>query len=209
MAYLECWVVVDSSTHSKTLLFATRNERKFLEARLLLSSVAITLVSPPMLDEHTVFDIEETGSTFSENAELKAKGFSAEFSLPAVADDSGLEVNALKGAPGVRSRRWHPGSDADRNTALLNALSGSSDRSAHFVTVLCLFNPTTQKSTFFEGIVKGSITLEPRGSSTFGYDPVFVPDGLTQTFAEMTPEEKNTISHRALAFKKLASYLKK
>lgn len=149
---------------------------------------------------------EETGSTYQENARLKAEFTAQTTGLPAIADDSGLEVQALPGELGVRSARFVPGSDADRVAELLRRLQGVTDRTARFVAVLAFAEPGKETQYFF-GEVEGEITQHPRGTGGFGYDPVFVPKGFTQSFAELTQAEKNTISHRARAARALKEWL--
>jgi len=153
---------------------------------------------------------EETGSTFAENAALKAHAATAETGLPALADDSGLVVFALDGAPGIYSARW-AGPDKDFATAM--ALieqrlleSGSSDRSAKFVCALALAEPS-RGTRVFEGEIQGRLITPPRGTRGFGYDPIFVADGMQDTFGEIEPSHKHAISHRARAFAKLKDYL--
>ena len=153
-----------------------------------------------------LIDPEETGSTFAENAAIKARAAAQGANLPALADDSGLEVTALNGAPGIYSARW-AGEPRDFNFAMKkveSALSesGTEDFSARFVCVLCLAWPDGHVETF-EGEVRGRLIFPPRGDKGFGYDPIFIPNGYGLTFAEMDPEEKHAISHRADAFRKL------
>lgn len=152
-------------------------------------------------------DIPETGDTFHDNALQKAQYVFDRTSLYCFADDSGLEVHALNGEPGVYSARY-AGEQRDANDnmdKLLHELNGKSDRSASFKTVISLLHPSGKY--FFEGEIKGQIIHEKRGEKGFGYDPIFIPDGYDITFAEMSPEVKNTISHRALAVDKLVEFL--
>lgn len=152
-------------------------------------------------------EVDETGDTFEENAELKAEALYNFSGKPCFADDSGLEVKALKKQPGVKSARYagEPVNHQKNTELLLRNLDGKKDRSARFVTLICL--KTADKTLFFEGEVKGSIATEPRGTNGFGYDPVFIPEGETRTFAEMSSEEKNAISHRKNAVNKLLDFL--
>lgn len=146
----------------------------------------------------------ETGKTFVENAILKAKAAARASNLLALADDSGLSVAALKGAPGIYSARW-AGPERDFYQAMERVhdeLEGKSDRSAAFICVLALAWPDGKVRTF-EGQIEGTIVWPPRGDHGFGYDPIFVPKGMSKTFAELEPEEKHRISHRAAAFRKL------
>ncbi len=186
------------------LIFASHNEHKTTEIRQLLPP-EIQLLSLNDLNYHD--EIEESAATLEGNALLKATHVFTLFKLPCFADDSGLEVEALDNRPGVYSARYagEPKND-DRNIAkLLDDLKGSTNRSARFRTVITLILPTTSLS--FEGIIEGEITHEKKGSNGFGYDPVFQPIESSITFAQMSMEQKNTISHRALALEKMISFL--
>jgi XTP/dITP diphosphohydrolase len=186
------------------LIFASHNEHKTTEIRQLLPP-DIQLLSLNDLNYHD--EIEESAATLEGNAMLKATHVFTLFKLPCFADDSGLEVEALDNRPGVYSARYagEPKND-DRNIAkLLDDLTGSANRSARFRTVITLILPTTSLS--FEGIIEGEITHEKKGSNGFGYDPVFQPIESSITFAQMSMEQKNTISHRALALEKMISFL--
>ena len=186
------------------LIFASHNEHKTTEIRQLLPP-DIQLLSLNDLNYHD--EIEESAATLEGNALLKATHVFSLFKLPCFADDSGLEVAALDNRPGVYSARYagEPKND-DRNIAkLLDDLKESTNRSARFRTVISLILPTTSLS--FEGIIEGEITHEKKGSNGFGYDPVFQPIESSITFAQMSMEQKNTISHRALALEKMISFL--
>lgn len=186
------------------LIFASHNEHKTTEIRLLLPP-EIQLLSLNDLNYHD--EIEESAATLEGNALLKATHVFTLFKLPCFADDSGLEVEALDNRPGVYSARYagEPKND-DRNIAkLLDDLKEFTNRSARFRTVITLILPTTSLS--FEGIIEGEITHEKMGSNGFGYDPVFQPIESSITFAQMAMEQKNTISHRALALEKMISFL--
>ena len=186
------------------LIFASHNEHKTTEIRQLLPP-EIQLLSLNDLNYHD--EIEESAATLEGNALLKATHVFTLFKLPCFADDSGLEVEALDNRPGVYSARYagEPKND-DRNIAkLLDDLKESTNRSARFRTVITLILPTTSLS--FEGIIEGEITHEKKGSNGFGYDPVFQPTESSITFAQMSMEQKNTISHRALALEKMISFL--
>lgn len=186
------------------LIFASHNEHKTTEIRLLLPP-EIQLLSLNDLNYHD--EIEESAATLEGNALLKATHVFTLFKLPCFADDSGLEVEALDNRPGVYSARYagEPKND-DRNIAkLLDDLKEFTNRSARFRTVITLILPTTSLS--FEGIIEGEITHEKKGSNGFGYDPVFQPIESSITFAQMAMEQKNTISHRALALEKMISFL--
>lgn len=180
------------------LLFATRNKGKVAELQQLIGDL-LEIVSLDAFPE--VGEVEETGATFEENARLKAVEYARATKLPALADDSGLTVEALHGRPGVRSARYVEGSDEDRVRAVLKELEGvpAEERGAAFVCVLCLALPDGQTFTS-HGVVRGRLTLAPRGAGGFGYDPIFeLPDG--RTTAELTREEKARISHRGQAFR--------
>lgn len=186
------------------LIFASHNEHKTTEIRQLLPP-EIQLLSLNDLNYHD--EIEESAATLEGNALLKATHVFTLFKLPCFADDSGLEVEALDNRPGVYSARYagEPKND-DRNIVkLLDDLKESTNRSARFRTVITLILPTTPLS--FEGIIEGEITHEKKGSNGFGYDPVFQPIESSITFAQMSMEQKNTISHRALALEKMISFL--
>lgn len=154
------------------------------------------------------YEVEETEPTFAGNALLKARSVSLNEGEIAVADDTGLEVRALNGAPGVYSARYAgPECDAEANmNKLLKELEGKSDRSAQFRSVLALI--LDGKEHLFEGIVEGTITQSRSGDAGFGYDPIFMPNGYDITFAQMSVEEKNRISHRGLAVRKLVEFLR-
>ena len=153
-------------------------------------------------------EIPETGSTLEENARLKARYVWETYNVDCFADDTGLEVESLDGAPGVYSARYAgpQKNPADNMALLLSELKGKSNRRARFRTVICLIQGGREQ--LFEGVVHGEIIESARGSEGFGYDPIFVPEGSTKTFAEMTMEEKNTMSHRGRAIASLALFLK-
>lgn len=188
----------------KTIVFASANTHKLDEIRAMLPA-DIELLSSA--DIGFTEEVDETGDTFEENAELKAEALYNFSGKPCFADDSGLEVKALKKQPGVKSARYagEPVNHQKNTELLLRNLEGKKDRSARFVTLICL--KTADKTLFFEGEVRGSIASEPRGTNGFGYDPVFIPEGETRTFAEMSSEEKNAISHRKNAVMKLLDFL--
>lgn len=187
----------------KTLYFATHNPHKVKEVQALLTAeFDIKTIGELGCDE----DIPETGDTFAENAQQKTDYIVRKHGVFCFADDSGLEVDALNGDPGVHSARYSGSRDMEQNIDfLLNKMEGKEDRKARFKTVISLFWEGIQH--FFEGSIEGEIISERRGTEGFGYDPVFIPEGYEQTFAEMSAEEKNQISHRALAVKKLAAFL--
>ena len=191
---------------SKQLVFATHNSNKVNEVRDLLKN-RFDILS---LDDISISEeIKETGITFIENAAIKANFVRDNYQLNCFADDSGLEVAALNGAPGVYSARYagEPCDYQKNNHLLLKNLLQQKNRSARFITIIAL--RLEDNLHFFEGSVEGKISEEPRGNTGFGYDPLFIPDGFTKTFAEMSAEEKNKISHRSRAVNKLVDFLKK
>ena len=187
------------------LVFATHNQNKLREVSTLLPKT-ITLLS---LDDIGCTDeIPETGTTLIENANIKANFVVQNYGYDCFADDTGLQVNALNGAPGVYSARYAgENCNSDANMAkLLTEIASKKDRSARFKTVISLI--MNGKNTVFEGIVEGTIQLERRGSIGFGYDPIFQPVGFERTFAELPLSVKNTIGHRGKAVQQLVQYLK-
>ncbi len=187
------------------LLIASHNQGKVTEIADLLRPLAIDVVGARELG---LDEPEETGQTFIENAVLKAELAAKAAQLPALADDSGLVVNALGGAPGIYSARWAgPEKDFDyamRRVSEALLLGGNPDRSCSFVCALALAWPDGHTESF-EGQVEGSVTWPARGQNGFGYDAIFTPRGGQQTFGEMDPTEKHAISHRADAFAQLLS----
>jgi len=192
-------------TRRLRFLLATHNNGKVREIRSALSQFEIDLET---LDQHGSFpEAEETGSTFSENAHLKALHYQGLTGLPALAEDSGLAVDGLGGEPGIHSARFAP-TDEKRIAKLLermDSLSHETERTARFVSAICLILPSRVIEVV--GEVPGRITRAPRGDQGFGYDPVFYYAPLERTFAQMTVEEKNRVSHRAAALKKLVGEL--
>ena len=186
------------------LVFATHNEHKLREVQELVPS-HVELVS--LTDIGCYDDIAETEDTIEGNARLKAEYVRKNYGLGCFADDTGLEVHALGGAPGVYSARYAgPAKNSEENIKkLLKNLNGIDDRSAQFKTVIALSLADAELD--FEGICKGEIIDEPRGHEGFGYDPVFQPTGYNLTFAEMNSEEKGKISHRGIAIRKLVAFL--
>lgn len=186
------------------LVFASNNEHKVNEVRAIAGS-AIILKS---LNDIACFDdIPETGSTFEENAGQKSRYIFDRYHCDCFADDSGLEIDALNGEPGVYSARYSGSRDFEQNMQLvLDRLEGQKNRTARFRTVISLI--LKGEEHLFEGSIEGKIALQRSGSKGFGYDPIFQPDGYEISFAEMDPAEKNRISHRAIAVEKLISFLK-
>lgn len=189
----------------KKLVFATNNAHKLEEIRAILGD-KVEILSLNDIDCHA--DIPETADTLQGNAALKAQYIYENYGLDCFADDTGLEVEALNGAPGIYSARYAGGEghDSEANMKkLLFEMQDKDNRKARFRTVICLIED--DKEHFFEGIVNGSIIRERKGGAGFGYDPIFMPDGYSETFAEMGNDEKNKISHRARAVQKLCEYL--
>lgn len=188
----------------KTLVFATNNAHKLEEVRSILSgSLQIVSLKEIGCEE----DIPETADTLEGNALQKAHYIKEHYGYDCFADDTGLEVQSLDNAPGVFSARYAgPEHDSEANVRkLLAEMEGVDNRKAHFRTAIALV--LDGKDHLFEGVIHGVITHERKGTSGFGYDPVFMPDSYTQTFAEMGDEIKNQISHRALAVEKLSLFL--
>jgi XTP/dITP diphosphohydrolase len=185
----------------RSLLLGTRNPGKVIEITNILAGSGWSFSS--LQEFPDVGEAEENFVTFAENAIAKACFYSSATGLSALADDSGLEVAALGGAPGVFSARYAGAhaSDADRRALLLSELgkTGDSNRRARFVAVVAIATPAGEILNLSEGICEGTITFTPRGTGGFGYDPLFVPDGYDQTFAELPDAIKNLISHRARA----------
>jgi XTP/dITP diphosphohydrolase len=185
------------------LVIASHNEGKVREIADLLAPFGVEAVSAGKLG---LPEPEETGASFAENAALKAVAAARASGLAALADDSGLEIKALGGEPGIHSARWG-GETRDFGLAMERVhreleAAGANDWSANFTCALALASPDGQTGVF-EGKVFGTITWPPRGARGFGYDPIFVPEGYSETFGEMEPSLKDAISHRARAFEKL------
>lgn len=201
---------INRRKHLLKLLIATGNRGKLWEYRSLLSGLSLDLVIPE--DIGITLDVAETGSTYAENAGLKATTLAKISGYPALADDSGLEVDALNGEPGVRSARYagEGVSDADRVKFLLGKLTGVpwNKRTACFRCVIAVAT-ADGKSDYCEGECPGFITMAPKGSNGFGYDPVFYLPELGKTMAELPESEKNLISHRARAARKVPALLEK
>ncbi len=193
---------------SHKLLLATRNQGKIVEFRRILDAIAPGAIELVGLDQFPgLHDVDETGTTFEENALLKAREMSVATGLPAIADDSGLCVDALDGGPGIFSARWagEHGNDQANLEKVLEQLKSvpESDRGAYFICVAALYLPDGR--TFCEeGRFHGSILTAPVGSNGFGYDPIFQPAGLEISSAEMSSEEKDAVSHRGKALRAIA-----
>ena len=190
------------------LILASNNKDKLREFKQLTADMDVEIVS--QREAGYVLDVEETGTTFAENSYLKAHAVTEISGLPAVADDSGLVVDALGGEPGIYSARYglgHDASDADRYNYLLKKLGDEKDRSARFVCAICCTFPNGDIITSY-GEFEGDILYGPRGENGFGYDPIFQPDGYDISSAEMTPEQKNAVSHRGKAMREFIQKLK-
>jgi XTP/dITP diphosphohydrolase len=190
----------------RKIVFATNNKHKLEEIRKIADN-QLQILS--LSDINCTGEIDETGATLEENALVKARYVKQRYGYDCLADDTGLEVEILEGTPGVFSARYagegcHP---EDNMQKLLSVLQGVENRNARFRTVIALL--INAEEHLFEGVVSGRITEEKRGDSGFGYDPIFIPEGYQQTFAELGNDIKNRISHRAMATEKLMEFLMK
>ncbi len=190
------------------LLVGTNNTGKLLEIKDKMSQLHIELLS--LVDFPYVIQPDEVGNTFAENAALKAKSYALQTGCWTLADDSGLEVKALDGRPGVLSARYagHNASDKENLEKLLRELDGKKDRAARFVCVMAVSDQDGRIRFLAEGTCNGIISTEPRGDNGFGYDPVFIPEMFDKTFAELTLDQKQKISHRAKALEKIISFFR-
>ncbi len=191
----------------KKIIFASKNKGKILEVKHILNGINIELVS--LLDFNDSPDIEESGTTFEQNAKIKAEAVYNKYRLPSIADDSGIEVEQLGWKPGVYSARFAGvnATDEDNNNKLISELKNFPE--PHFAKYTCCavyFNGKEYKVAF--GEIKGRITFEPKGTNGFGYDPYFIAEGYDVTMAQLSPEIKNSISHRFRAFHSLKKFLK-
>ena len=196
----------------KKIVLATANTHKVIEFQRILNELLPGLVLVKATDFPGVPEIEETGSTFAENALIKAKAINEFTNLPALADDSGLVVDALNGAPGVFSARY-AGIGASNKANVLKLLSEIKDieqslLNARFECAIALVDRSQNLELVVDGQMPGQVIKEIRGENGFGYDPIFVPQGLTKTSAELTDVEKDQISHRGLALRKMSVVLK-
>jgi len=195
-------------THSE-LLIATNNAGKIRELTGLLANLPLRLRQ--LSEFPQIKEVEETGKTFEENASLKARLYSEQTNLRTLADDSGLEVDALGGAPGVLSARYagQNATDEERNARLLAELSLTDDeqRTARFICAIALYDPATRATEIFRGTCEGHIAKHPRGTNGFGYDPLFIPSGHIHTFGELSEPVKQQISHRSSALAAVRIYL--
>lgn len=195
------------------ILIASNNQGKIKEITALLAQINIAAIAPKNLPEFENFtEPEETGATFEENSLIKAKFYAKTANLPALADDSGLCVHDLDNEPGIHSARFALNDQGQKDfphafQKILTKLPENSTKTAHFICNLTIFDPITNQSHSFEGRVDGKL-CQPRGDKGFGYDPIFIKDGLDKTFGEIDPATKDQISHRADAFKKFLNWLK-
>lgn len=203
-ASVDFWVILSLMK----LLIATTNQGKVREIKKLTSDLKIEIVhlGDPILPDMP--EAVEDGRTFAENALIKAMHYGALSGLPTVAEDAGLEIPSLDNWPGVHSARVADSDDERVALALgkMKEIKGE-DRIGRFVSVVAFYNPNDQTSEFFEGIVEGEILEEPRGENGFGYDPIFYYPELGKTFAELTSDEKNSVSHRGQSFRKFVEWL--
>lgn len=198
------------------LLIASGNKGKVVEIAQLLHPLGIRAISAA---EFNLEEPQENGKTFAENSQIKAKYYGEKTGLVALADDSGLCIEALNGEPGLSSARFALDEKGDKNfpkafekiLAQLREKNFNFDEkiSAYFICNLTLFDPKTEFAISFEGRVDGNLIFPARGNKGFGYDPIFIKNGMVQTFGEIDPKEKDLISHRALAFKKFVAWLEK
>lgn len=185
------------------IIFATNNQNKLKEIQHALGD-SFELLS--LNEVQFSGDIPETGETLEENALQKARYIAERYDYPVFADDTGLEIDALNGRPGVHTAHYSGSRDSDQNmTKVLKEMGDTNDRTARFRTVIAFVNGVN--SHLFDGKVEGSIAAIPQGEKGFGYDPVFIPEGQSRTFAEMTMEEKSQQNHRVRALKKFIAYL--
>jgi XTP/dITP diphosphohydrolase len=193
----------------RTLLIATRNRGKLKEIQKLLEDLPFKIVD--LSQYPSIETVEESGDTFADNASLKASSYARQAGVLTLADDSGLIVDALDGAPGVHSARYagEGASDGERTEKSTRALAKvpQSQRGARFVSVIAIARHNGEIVNVSVGECKGQIALQPLGDGGFGYDPIFIPEGFMQTFGQLEPAEKNRISHRARALSKARAFL--
>ena len=193
----------------KKILIATARKGKLDEFKGILKGLNFKFLTLKDLN-HSFPEPEETGKTFAENAIIKVKFYAEKSGLLTLADDSGLVVPALAGKLGIKTKRYAKGSDQNRLQKLLKEMAGfpANKRKAKFISFVAFFNPKDGKLKITQGVCQGKIAHKPKGKYGFGYDPIFVVDGLNKRFAELTLTEKNQVSHRALALQKMKKFLK-
>lgn len=195
---------------NSSLLIATQNPGKLVEFQSMLAMIPLRLRS--LREFPGLADVEETGLSFRENAILKAEGYASQTGLLTLADDSGLEVDALGGAPGLYSARYagDQALDTERVNKLLAELTQTQDsqRRARFVCAIAIFDSTNERIVTFEGQCEGQIAMRPSGSNGFGYDPIFIPDGYSESFGKLSTSIKERVSHRGRALRAAAAYLR-
>ena len=196
------------TTDQKQILVATGNAGKIRELEELLAGLPLVLRGLKEFPE--IAEVEETGASFEENARLKATGYALQTGFRTLADDSGLEVDALSGAPGVFSARYagENAGDAENIAKLLKELGANANRRARFVCLMAIGSENGEIEFTAKGVCEGIIAANPSGANGFGYDPIFIPDGFDRTFAEISAGEKHKISHRGRAMKKIIQYLR-
>ncbi len=187
----------------KRIVLATQNENKLKEMQAIFKHFAIEIINPPR-----DFDPIEDGETFFDNSLIKAKAASQLLNLPAMADDSGLEIEALGGEPGIYSARWAD-TNYERIQKAIDNLEGQNNRNAQFICTMTLTDKDGNLIHSTKGICKGQILEDPKGKGGFGYDPIFFIPELGKTMAELTMDEKNKISHRSIALKEMIEFLTK
>ncbi len=199
----------DDPPRQPRVVLATRNAHKVAELNRILADAGFAGELAGLDEFPDAPEVAETGSTFADNALLKARAIAAYTGLPTVSDDSGLTVNALNGMPGILSARWagKHGDDHANLELVLGQLADIDSRGASFVCVAALVLPGGSQEWTTTGVLSGSIARAPRGANGFGYDPIFVPDGMTTTTAELAPQEKDAISHRGRAFRAIAKVI--
>lgn len=198
-------VKIQGASRMTNIVFASHNLGKVREVQHLLHTDDIKLLTMGEAGLHD-FMIEENGYTYEANATLKAKTVGDKLKLPTLADDSGIEVEALDGKPGIYSARYAKGSDADRVKKMLKEMEGKTNRKAKFVAIFVFYDPKTNLRKVFQGEVLGRISHTIMGEQGFGYDPIFIPDGYEKTMAELGVDQKNQISHRAKAAKSFMNW---
>lgn len=188
------------------ILIATQNQHKKLEMEAILRNASVTLLT--LKDLNDFDEVTEDGDTFEKNASIKASYFGNKHQMYTISDDSGLMVDALNGAPGVHSKRYSStGLDEDNNQKLLNSLKYTTNKNATFVTNICFYDPFLKEEKHFTGRVEGIILEKPRGTNGFGYDPLFYIENYQLTYAEMSNDLKNKVSHRSIALSKFKEAL--